>query len=632
MFLQFIFRYRKNIFFTYKAICTALFILVCAWAIADPMPIILNNPQKEYYVVRKYAEYYEDTTRQKTMCDFEKHHTFKKISETDLDFTNQNLTSAYWLHFYVVNHTSDLTDFIIEMYDYDINEVDMYIKNSNGNYIEKKSGLDFPFNTRDFAHKNICFKLPIPLKDTTEVFMRLYSNSTNVFEPVIKTHEQFYAYSLKEYIFLGVFYGFMVLIISYNFISFLILRIKHYLYYVIYATGMLIYLMSKNGTGFQYLWPHFPIVNNHIEALSLTTSIIFLLLFTMDFLKIKKDQSGLYKLFQLIILIEIIAILIHSIYPSTLLWTLLNILFIQVCFWVGFSKYKNGLRNAMWFVFSFVFLNLFFLIYWLEYMNWLPSFIFTVYALNIGVIFQFIFLSISITESIKYSEREKQETSLELIRTTEKNKSMRLIELKKQMNPHFIFNALNSILERILTDKKEEAVDFLMRFSKLVRNALNYSDQIFISLTDEIEFIENYLSLEQKRLGNSFSYTIEVDAEIKPDECEFPSFIIQPFIENAIWHGLMPKEGDKKVQIKIYHHDNMLHVQVIDNGIGRPPVSVQNKIEKHESKGISLVHERLSLIQITYQIRTELIITDLHDSFNQPSGTMVHIKIETSYE
>lgn len=610
----------------------AIALMVSPFIYAQPIPIVLKRSQKEYYVVRTYAEYYEDSTRKKTIHDITSTHIFKKISEKDVDFTNTNNTSAYWLHFYVVNQTTDLTDFIIEMYDYDINEVDMYIKNSQGNYIEKKSGLDFPFHTRDFAHKNICFKLPIPLSDTTEVYMRLYSNSLNVFEPVIKTHEQFYAYSLKEYVLLGVFYGFMMLIILYNFISYLILRIKHYLYYVVYASGILIYLMSKNGTGFQYLWSSFPDLNNHVDSISLATSIIFLSLFSMEFLQIKDKQTKTYKLFLIIIALEFIGIFIHAVYCSPSIFTIFNILFIQICFWVGFNKYKNGLKSARWFVLAFVLLNLFFLISWLEYMNWIPSSIFTVYALNIGVILQFIFLSVGITESIKDSEREKQRTQLELFSATEKNKSMRLIELKKQMNPHFIFNALNSILERILTDKKEQAVDFLMRFSKLIRNTLNYSEQIFIPLSEEISFIENYLLLEQMRLGNTFFYTIDIEESIPTDEIEFPSFILQPFIENAIWHGLMPKDGNKIICLNIRHQDNMLHVEIIDNGIGRDSASKLKEKEKIGSKGIAIVRERLSLIQLTYQLKTDLTITDLYNDQNLPSGTMIHIQIETSYE
>jgi Putative regulator of cell autolysis len=268
----------------------------------------------------------------------------------------------------------------------------------------------------------------------------------------------------------------------------------------------------------------------------------------------------------------------------------------------------------------------------MEYMNWIISSIFTVYALNIGVILQFIFLSVGITESIKDSEREKQRTQLELLSATEKNKSMRLIELKKQMNPHFIFNALNSILERILTDKKEQAVDFLMRFSKLIRSTLNYSEQIFIPLSEEIIFIENYLLLEQMRLGNTFFYTIDIEENIPTDEIEFPSFILQPFIENAIWHGLMPKNGNKIIRLDIRHQDNILHVQIIDNGIGRDAASKLKEKEKHASKGISIVRERLALIQLTYQLKTDLTITDLYDDHNQPNGTIIHIQIETSDE
>lgn len=611
----------------------ASFILLCFYqALAKPEALVIKNTYKEYYVVRQYAEYFEDSLRKKTIDDISKNVHFKKISKTEKDFTNKNITSAYWLHFYVVNHTDELTDFILEMYDYDINEVDIYIKNNDGAFIEKKSGSDFLFDTRDFPHKNICFKLPIPLSDTTEIYMRMYSNSINIFEPVIKTHQQFYVYSLKEYVLLGIFYGFMVLIILYNFISFFILRVRHYIYYVVYAIGILIYLMYKNGTGFQYLWPNFPSWNYYIESLSLTISIVFLILFTINFLQLKKTNPGIHTFLKSIIILEILGLLLQIIYYSTSIFTVSNILIVQICFWVGYITYKNGLKSAKWFVLAFVFLNFFFLISWLEYMNWISSSIFTVYALNIGVISQFIFLSISITESIKDSEREKHATALELIQSNEKNNSMRLIELKKQMNPHFIFNALNSILERILTDKKEQAADFLIRFSKLIRKTLNYSDQIFIPLNEEIDFIENYLSLEQMRMGDTFFYTIEIDENLETDEYTFPSFILQPFIENAIWHGLLPKSDTKKIIIRVFIEDNLLHVTIEDNGIGRTVTSTQKENQKHKSKGISLVNERLSLIQLKYQLNTGLEITDLYDASKHACGTKVHIKIECNHE
>lgn len=620
--------YKK--FFSPSMLVSIFLFSICTHSFSKPATIILNDQKQEYFVVRKYAEYYEDKEKNKKIEDIISNVPFEIISDNKIDFTNKNINSAYWLHFYVLNNTTDLTDFIIEMYDYDINEINIYTKTKNGTFSERKSGLDLPFQTRDFEHKNICFKLPITLKDTTEVYMRLYSTTLNVFEPVIKTQEYFYAYSLKEYVLLGVFYGFMVLIILYNFISFLILRIRYYIYYVIYTIGISIYLMSKNGTGFQYLWPNNPNLNVHIDTLSIAVSIIFLSFFTMEFLQIKNKQSYIYKLFLIIICIELSVVVLKTFYFSMPTFILFNILAIQFCLWVGLNKYKNGNKSAKWFVCSFIILNIFFLIFGLEYLNWLPSSIFTVYALNIGVILQFIFLSIGITESIKNSEREKHKTHLELITTREKNASMRLIELKKQMNPHFIFNALNSILERILTDKKEQAVDFLTRFSKLIRDTLNYSEQVFIPLSDELTFIENYLFIEQMRLGTSFTYTIGFPTNMETDDIEFPSFIIQPFVENAIWHGLMPKTGNKSLRINVYLEGKILHVQIIDNGVGRKMIHQEKKV--HKSKGISIVRERLKLIELTYHLKTDLHISDLYDDNNNPCGTIAHIKIETSYE
>ena len=122
--------------------------------------------------------------------------------------------------------------------------------------------------------------------------------------------------------------------------------------------------------------------------------------------------------------------------------------------------------------------------------------------------------------------------------------------IRAQMNPHFIFNSLNAIQESIVTEKIDAAYDYLSRFSKLLRMVLDNSDKNLIPLSSELETIRLYLSLEALRFSQSFSYTIENNDKLDKEDIYIPSLLLQPFVENAIWHGLINKEGEKLLQIR----------------------------------------------------------------------------------
>ena len=145
-----------------------------------------------------------------------------------------------------------------------------------------------------------------------------------------------------------------------------------------------------------------------------------------------------------------------------------------------------------------------------------------------------------------------------------------LIALRMQMNPHFIFNALNSVQHFILQGNVVEANKYLAKFSRLQREILHSSDQQFITLEKEIEILTWYLELEQYRFGESFSWQINKSEEIDPEELKMPPMVLQPFVENAIWHGLMPRQTDRALTIYFdLFSEDILQVTLRDNGIGR---------------------------------------------------------------
>ena len=191
--------------------------------------------------------------------------------------------------------------------------------------------------------------------------------------------------------------------------------------------------------------------------------------------------------------------------------------------------------------------------------------------------------------------------------------AINLTALRSQMNPHFIFNALNSIQDLILKQDTEASYDYIVMFAQLVRNTLNYSNQDFISIEKELEFLEVYLQLEKLRFGEIFNYSISFDEK---EYLEVPSLIIQPFIENALVHGLMHKAGEKELHIVFTYTDNMIQCVITDNGIGRNKAEeIRNRQgNHHESFALQAIEKRLEIFKKQYSKNIGYVIEDLYEN------------------
>ena len=144
-----------------------------------------------------------------------------------------------------------------------------------------------------------------------------------------------------------------------------------------------------------------------------------------------------------------------------------------------------------------------------------------------------------------------------------------LTALNAQMNPHFIFNCMNSIQKYILKNEKAKALDFLQHFSELMRSVLDSSTKTKITLDEEISMLEKYILLEQQRLDHKFDYSIDIAGDLQTDFFEIPGMIIQPYLENAIWHGLMNKPDRGKLKLSFEKENGSIRCVVEDNGVGR---------------------------------------------------------------
>jgi LytS/YehU family sensor histidine kinase len=203
--------------------------------------------------------------------------------------------------------------------------------------------------------------------------------------------------------------------------------------------------------------------------------------------------------------------------------------------------------------------------------------------------------------------------------------------LRAQMNPHFIFNCMNSIKSLIQKNEREKAVTYLTVFSKLIRTIFQNSDKREISLFDEIETCKLYMQLESMRFSNKFSYAFNIDETIDLKSVMVPALIIQPFIENAIWHGIMPKEEGGYVHVTVDKNDHKIRCIIDDDGIGRE-TSLQNKFlvesSSHESKGEHLTQARLDLDNLLNERNARIEIADKKNSETKSAGTTVIINIK----
>ena len=219
---------------------------------------------------------------------------------------------------------------------------------------------------------------------------------------------------------------------------------------------------------------------------------------------------------------------------------------------------------------------------------------------------------------------EKQ--SAEILRM---NNILEIKALRAQMDPHFIFNCMASLQSLIWQNKNDDADSYLSKFSRLLRMVLENSENNSVSLDIELDMLKRYLDLECIRLKEKFIYEINVDEELFTEAIEVPTLIIQPFAENALWHGLMNKETDRKLIIDVRAEEDMLVCFIEDNGVGRQSAKEKKeKAHQHISKGIKIIEERLRIVrEQTHNVETGVEVTDLFTASQQPCGTRVLIRI-----
>jgi LytS/YehU family sensor histidine kinase len=215
------------------------------------------------------------------------------------------------------------------------------------------------------------------------------------------------------------------------------------------------------------------------------------------------------------------------------------------------------------------------------------------------------------------------------LRVKHKMTELKQKNLNQQMNPHFVYNCLNSIQSYIFQNDTDRSVVYLAKFAKLMRKILESSQNEYMSIHDETELLTLYLELESMRFKGKFDYSIRVDDKIDPYDYKIPTLLVQPFVENSLWHGIQNKPGKGHIDIEFRLDKDLLFCSIEDDGIGRSKAALLHREfhTNHQSMGTNITQDRMKLLKVLYGKKLDIKFVDLMNKQNSPVGTRVEINL-----
>ena len=593
------------------------------------------------------------------------------------------IRGSIWGHFGLLNKTDNKLILVIE----NAHTADIYYI-QKGDTFSRASSIYEPFHSRDLLSNKLSFLLDIP-KDSTITYHIKFQTNSGTESPLAVYNLN--AWIEKEHQILildGIYLGIMIIMILYNLFIYFAIRDKSYLLYVLYVAFMTLTNMNIKSISFEFLWPNHPELNHYVNIAPCLAG-IFSILFANSFLHLYQYSSRLRQIFLGLITCYIITIIINLLeyqFLSFLLTEIISLIAVITLWIAGYIIYKKGYRPALFFLIAWSAMLVFVIIFVLKDYNILPFNDFTANSITIGSALEAVLLSLALANRIRIYKKEREVAQKQAMASLKENQKLvleqnillenkveertvrlksanaeltktiqdlkqtqdQLIKVEKekmeatyhkelyeleakalraQMNPHFIFNCMNSIKALIQNDEKQKSIDYLITFSKLIRTLFNNADKRQVNLYDELETCRLYTELEAMRLDGKLHYSFNINGNLDLKSVMVPALIIQPFIENAIWHGIVPKEKGK-VSIKVDGNEEKIFCEIEDDGIGRE-TSMRNKPVTrgmHQSKGINLSQARLNYENILSDKYASVTIIDKYKDSN-PTGTKVIIEI-----
>jgi len=368
--------------------------------------------------------------------------------------------------------------------------------------------------------------------------------------------------------------GGLFVLFLYHFLIFFQNRSKLYLYYSLFLLALTIYLLQHIVS--EEIKPIYAYLNFSIQFLAYAAYVAF----ARDLLDTRTHLIKWDKYFELeikvLVLLAPIFMLIQLFFGYEFQVKAFTAIIPALTIFTFVSYYIILTRINDNFSFYFVVGSLIYVV--LANVSFMEAFVGRVFFISkgvepmffvyLGALLQSIIFSVLLGLIIKRIEQKSKNAEVKLAVKLKEMEELKMTALQSQMNPHFLFNSLNSINNFVLKNDIEKASDYITKFSKLIRVILNSSSSPTSSLTEELAVLALYVKLEQMRVNGGFDYIVTVDENLKLDHIKVPTLFLQPFIENAIWHGIMKKEGDKEIELSIKEVKGNVICIIRDNGIG----------------------------------------------------------------
>jgi signal transduction histidine kinase len=561
--------------------------------------VVLNDSLQEYILTGSTIDILEDTTMalslQQVVAMGDEHPQWNVKKGPQVN----NRHAVYWVKFTLNDLSTDKYHWLLEFYDNRLDEITVYIPNKEGKYVVLESGDKKPFSEKDFLHINYVFDFPV-LSHTkpSTVYVRLYAAHEIYIYGLVRSVQRFVSYTTLEYFYVTVFYGILLAMALYNFSIMLFVRERSYLYYILYVVSVGLYSFSRDGFGYQFIWPNHPYMNHFMEPLSLCCITITLLLYAREFLNTKAHSAFLDQLILYIIFIRALVFVAGVCLPSIFIRNMyFDIPLILLAYFAGFRSYQKGYKASRYYIIGFTALFIGFCIILAEDVGFPINSIYSFYSFNFGVVIQLVVLSIALADRVRILLKEQEQIKDQLNIQLEEKVKERTIELqdKNEQLDSFVYKASHDIkgpLRSIMGLTNVGMVDFkkspevvhyfehimktatkldmvledLLLVTKIKNTQLQYKEIAFQKMVQEVLQTFNHLNgFERVKL------TLEVETQLPliTDETVLYS-VVQNLIENVIKYQDEKKE-ETLLSIRLAVKPKLAKLVVKDNGTGIEP-------------------------------------------------------------
>jgi sensor histidine kinase YesM len=598
---------------------TTLFILlffsVSKLTAAQADTIYLNKETKQ--ITSNGKEVYFFT---KEDIDIEQLHSkaFKSAEETNFSY----ISGVLWVKLIIKNIDNNQNRFVLHLSDAHLSGVYIF-KPVNGGYEMSPPKQFHPEDGREIYTRIPAFFIELEKGQTKTFYLKIISeNEVTSFNYIIEDHVHYYKSLQTDSFIIALYWGALVLMIIINIFYYISLKDPLFLVYSFYVFACL--LQSAAFEGLFWLTTS-PDLAYHLNFFSIRLWPDALLFFTIQLVNLREHNKMLTRIsygfiFYHTILMNIIEVFNifnnRGVYMEQ--WETINMgLGILLTCFVILRSYKNNKYLFKYYLIAYgVLLCVFAFACFHTANNWLVF----EHGMKAGTLVEIVTLSFAVSRRFRLTENDLKRKKEEEHKLNEKIHDLETNVRKAQMNPHFMFNALTSIEYYILKNNRKEACLYLEEFAQLMRLTLDNSRQSYIPLEDELKALKLYVDLEFLRLKeNKHEFEIKLSEAIDPEDIVVPALLIQPFVENAILHGLQKKHSSGNLIIALRFEGNNLLCIIEDDGGGMN----QNKKSTHKSSGMQITKERLLLIHGIQNTTYKFEVTDVVNEKDETIGTRV---------